>query len=57
MDFFIDNQFAISFIISLVSSVAFIGWQRKVYKKNVDAIEVFKRFFSKTGDYRSSVVA
>ena len=57
MDFFIDNQFAISFIISLVSSVAFIGWQRKVYKKNLDAIEVFKRFFSKTGDYRSSVVA
>lgn len=57
MDFFIDNQFAISFIISLVSSVAFIGWQRKVYKKNVDAIEIFKRFFSKTGDYRSSVVA
>lgn len=56
MDFFIDNQFAISFIISLVSSVVFIGWQRKVYKKNVDAIDVFKRFFSKTGDYMSSVV-
>lgn len=56
MDFFIDNQFAISFIISLVSSVAFIGWQLKVYKKNVDAIDVFKRFFSKTGDYSSSVV-
>jgi hypothetical protein len=56
MDFFIDNQFVISFIISLMSSVVFIGWQRKVYKKNVDAIDVFKRFFSKTGDYMSSVV-
>lgn len=57
MDFFIDNQFAISFFISLVSSVVFIGWQRMVYKNNVDAIDIFKRFFSKTGDYTSSVVA
>lgn len=55
MDFFIDNQFAISFIISLVSSVVFIGWQRRVYKSNVDAIDIFKHFFSKTGDYTSSV--
>lgn len=55
MDSFIDNQFAISFIISLVSSVVFIGWQRRVYKSNVDAIDIFKHFFSKTGDYTSSV--
>ncbi len=57
MDFFIDNQFAISLIISVVSSAAFIGWQGKVYKKNVNAIDVFKRFFSKKGEYTSSVAA
>lgn len=56
MDFFIEYQFAISFIISLVSSVVFIDRQRRVYKSNVDAIDIFKHFFSKTGEYTSSVV-
>ena len=53
MDVIIEYQFAISFIISLASSAFFIGWQYKVYLKNIAAIDVFKLFFSKKENYNT----
>lgn len=55
MDFFIEHQFAISIVISLVASAFFIAWQYIVYLKNISAIDVFKHFFSKEENYTSSV--
>ena len=57
MDVIIEYQFAISFIISLASSAFFIGWQYKVYLKNIAAIDVFKLFFSNNSSLKFEIMA